>query len=63
LISEYGIRNQGLSLIIFAGIVARIPVNFASLLADQQNRWVVIVVAAILLLTIFAYCLCSAGST
>jgi len=54
LISEYGIRNQGLSLIIFAGIVARIPVNFASLLADQQNRWVIIVVAAILLLTIFA---------
>ena len=29
LISEYGIRNQGLSLIIFAGIVARIPNNFA----------------------------------
>ena len=25
LISEYGLRNQGLSLIIFAGIVARIP--------------------------------------
>ena len=27
LISEYGIRNQGLSLIIFAGIVSRIPAN------------------------------------
>ena len=25
LISEYGIRNQGLSLLIFAGIVSRIP--------------------------------------
>jgi preprotein translocase subunit SecY len=32
LISEYGLRNQGLSLIIFAGIVARIPNNFASMI-------------------------------
>jgi preprotein translocase subunit SecY len=38
LISEHGIRNQGLSLIIFAGIVARIPINLARLLADQQQR-------------------------
>jgi preprotein translocase subunit SecY len=38
LISEFGIRNQGLSLIIFAGIVSRIPVNFGRLLADQQQR-------------------------
>ena len=30
LISEYGIRGQGLSLIIFAGIVARMPANLAS---------------------------------
>jgi preprotein translocase subunit SecY len=37
LISEYGIRNQGLSLIIFAGIVARIPSNIGSILADQQT--------------------------
>ena len=28
LISEYGIRGQGLSLIIFAGIVSQIPSNF-----------------------------------
>ena len=41
LISEYGIRNQGLSLIIFAGIVARIPDNFISLWADANNRWVI----------------------
>ena len=27
LISEYGIPNQGLSLIIFAGIVSRMPSN------------------------------------
>jgi preprotein translocase subunit SecY len=39
LISEFGIRNQGLSLIIFAGIVSRIPANFGAILADEQNRW------------------------
>ena len=38
LISEYGIRGQGLSLIIFAGIVSQIPQNILSLLLDQQNR-------------------------
>ncbi len=54
LISEYGIRNQGLSLIIFSGIVASIPKNFASLLADEQNRWLVLVILAILALIIFA---------
>ncbi|HEX2980394.1 MAG TPA: preprotein translocase subunit SecY, partial [Anaerolineaceae bacterium] len=54
LISEYGIRNQGLSLIIFAGIVARIPANLVRLLADRANWWVLIVVLVILVLTIFA---------
>ncbi len=54
LISEYGIRNQGLSLIIFAGIVARIPTNVFSLLSDRQNSWVLLVIIAILCLTIFA---------
>lgn len=38
LISEFGIKNQGLSLIIFAGIVARIPANVGQLLADQSLR-------------------------
>jgi preprotein translocase subunit SecY len=55
LISEFGIRNQGLSLIIFAGIVARIPANLAGLLADEQ--WGVFLLFAtilIMLLTIFA---------
>lgn len=42
LISEHGIRNQGLSLLIFAGIVSRIPQNFVRLLSDQQNRWLLI---------------------
>jgi preprotein translocase subunit SecY len=55
LISEYGIRNQGLSLIIFAGIVSRIPANFSSMLADQQNRlFIIIGMILITSLTIFA---------
>ncbi len=54
LISEYGIRNQGLSLIIFAGIVSRMPANLLSLLSDQQNRWLIIVILAILAATVFA---------
>ncbi|HMD88839.1 MAG TPA: preprotein translocase subunit SecY [Anaerolineaceae bacterium] len=55
LISEYGIPNQGLSLIIFAGIVARIPHNLGSVLSDQQNGWwMLIVILIILVLTIFA---------
>jgi preprotein translocase subunit SecY len=39
LISEYGIRNQGLSLIIFAGIVSRLPSNIYDLLQDQTRWW------------------------
>ncbi len=55
LISEFGIRNQGLSLIIFAGIVARMPANFGGILADEQNRWwMLLVTLTILILTIFA---------
>lgn len=55
LISEYGIPNQGLSLIIFAGIVSRMPQNLLGLLSDRQNGWwMFIIVVAILLLTIFA---------
>jgi preprotein translocase subunit SecY len=46
LISEYGIRNQGLSLLIFTGIVTRIPQNFARLLnpgayTNPNVRWYV----------------------
>ncbi len=55
LISEYGIPNQGLSLIIFAGIVARMPSHFGSILADQYNWWwMLLMILAILVLTIFA---------
>lgn len=55
LISEYGIPNQGLSLIIFAGIVSRIPNNFAAMLSDRVNGWwMVLSILVILALTIFA---------
>ncbi len=55
LISEYGIPNQGLSLIIFAGIVSRIPSNIGSMLSDRVNGWwMVLIILVILVLTIFA---------
>ncbi len=55
LISEYGIPKQGLSLIIFSGIVARIPVNLGSLLSDKVNGWWMLGMILILLgLTIYA---------
>lgn len=54
LISEYGIRNQGLSLIIFAGIVSQMPGNLISMMVDEQNRWLIIPILAILALTVFA---------
>ncbi len=54
LISEYGIRNQGLSLIIFAGIVARIPSHLVNLLSDKQYWWLIFFVLALLCLTVFA---------
>lgn len=55
LISEYGIRNQGLSLIIFAGIVSRIPSNLGRILVDQQQAGSLLVfVLLIMVLTIFA---------
>ena len=42
LISEYGIRGQGLSLVIFAGIVSQIPENIGHLWLDEQNRWILL---------------------
>ncbi len=55
MISEKGIQGQGLSLLIFAGIVTRIPQNFGRLLnpaayAEPATRWYVF--GAILLITI-----------
>ncbi|HWQ04984.1 MAG TPA: preprotein translocase subunit SecY [Longilinea sp.] len=54
LISEFGIPNQGLSLIIFSGIVAKIPSHIRSLLSDQQYWWLIFIILVILALTIFA---------
>lgn len=55
LISEYGIPNQGLSLIIFSGIVSRMPSSIISILSDQVNGWwMILIVLALLALTIFA---------
>jgi len=55
LISEHGIKNQGLSLIIFAGIVSRIPINLQSLLADESTRLqLLIFMTFIMVATIFA---------
>jgi preprotein translocase subunit SecY len=55
LISEYGIRGQGLSLIIFAGIVARMPANFASLMVDAKTRWLNLTIMLVTIVaTIFA---------
>ncbi|MCD6475671.1 MAG: preprotein translocase subunit SecY [Anaerolineaceae bacterium] len=54
LISEFGVPNQGLSLIIFAGIVSRVPVNLGSLLRADGWWWLLIIVMALLVITIFA---------
>jgi preprotein translocase subunit SecY len=55
LISEYGIRGQGLSLVIFAGIVSQIPANIQSLLLDEQNRWILLaVMILVIVLTVIA---------
>ncbi|MFW5713397.1 MAG: preprotein translocase subunit SecY [Brevefilum sp.] len=54
LISEFGIRGQGLSLIIFAGIVSGIPQNLLQLLSDQTFWWMIFIVVALLIVTIFA---------
>lgn len=55
LISEYGIRGQGLSLIIFAGIVARMPQNLVGLLSDKTyGILLLVIILVIMLITIFA---------
>ncbi len=54
LISEFGIRGQGLSLIIFAGIVASLPRNLFSLIMDPLYWWLIFIVVALLVVTIFA---------
>jgi preprotein translocase subunit SecY len=54
LISEYGIRNQGLSLIIFAGIISQLPSTYVTLWQHEDVRWIGIgSILLITLLTIF----------
>ncbi len=54
LISEYGIPNQGLSLIIFSGIVSRVPNNLYSIIISGENvAFLLILIAIVLALTIF----------
>ena len=63
LISEYGIRGQGLSLVIFAGIVSQIPQNMIILWSDQLNRWsLIIAMIVVMLLTILAIVYVQQGS-
>jgi preprotein translocase subunit SecY len=52
LISEFGVRNQGLSLIIFAGIVSQIPGNLQVVLADASTRMIMIVFLVVFLTAI-----------
>ncbi|GAP39797.1 preprotein translocase subunit SecY [Flexilinea flocculi] len=55
IISEYGIQQQGLSLIIFSGIVSQMPSNLVKILADQSSGWYMLIISlAVLLLTVFA---------
>jgi preprotein translocase subunit SecY len=55
LISEYGVKNQGLSLIIFAGIVSRMPSNFGQILSGQSQVVVLLLFLIFLMVaTIFA---------
>ena len=63
LISEFGLRNQGLSLIIFAGIVSRFPETIAQMVRRQNPAnptqfmsdpwWAFVIIFAVFILTIF----------
>jgi len=54
LISEFGIKNQGLSLIIFSGIVSQIPSNLGQIFSAQvQIVPLIIFLAFLLIATIF----------
>ncbi len=62
LISEFGIRGQGLSLVIFAGIVSRIPHNIFVIMADEQNRWLLLgFTIVVIVATIFAIVIIQQG--
>ncbi len=55
LISEFGIRGQGLSLVIFAGIVSQMPGKFGALLSDQTTFWFMLIFTLIVIaFTVYA---------
>ncbi|MFZ5879839.1 MAG: preprotein translocase subunit SecY [Chloroflexota bacterium] len=55
LISEYGIRGQGLSLIIFAGIVSQLPRNFVALFSDPSSALVLFALTlVVIVITVYA---------
>ena len=55
IISEYGIQQQGLSLIIFSGIVSQLPSNLVRILADRSSGWYILLISIIVfLVSIFA---------
>jgi preprotein translocase subunit SecY len=62
LISEYGLRGQGLSLIIFSGIVTRLPSNVISLWQNEATRWLSLLLFVVLfVITIFAIVVITQG--
>jgi preprotein translocase subunit SecY len=55
LISEYGIRGQGLSLVIFAGIVSQLPGSLITLFSDRDTAlFMVLFTLVIIILTVIA---------
>ena len=54
LISEFGLRNQGLSLIIFSGIVSRLPQSLVTMITSKEPWYMFLIVVFILVITIFA---------
>lgn len=61
LISEYGLRNQGISLIIFAGIVSRFPTTVASMVGGKDPWWVFLAILVIFIITIYAIVVVQGG--
>ena len=62
LISEYGIRNQGLSLLIFAGIISQLPQAYLTLWANEDLRYQAIgSLLVITILTIFVIVIVQQG--
>jgi preprotein translocase subunit SecY len=62
LISEYGIRNQGLSLIIFSGIVSGLPRSVGQLWSDERTRYASLALFLILVaITVFAIVVVTQG--